>query len=275
LIDVSELDRKALLIRKHIIEMLLKAGSGHAGGSLSATELLTTLYFYKLKHDPKNPKWDGRDRFILSKGHAAPLLYSILAEAGYFPIDELDDLRKLGSRLQGHPDMTRLDAIEACTGGSLGHGLSIGVGMALGARLDGKSFRVYVLLGDGEVQEGQIWEAAMAASHYRLDNLTAILDRNGLQMDGATEKIMSIEPLANKWSAFGWNVIEIDGYNIPQIAGALDDAEKTKNKPTVIIAHTTKGKGVPFMEWVSAFHSRIPSKEQVEKLFDEWNVTST
>jgi transketolase len=253
--------------RKLILETVAEAGSGHPGGSLSAVEILVTLYFYKMKHDPKNPSWEDRDRFILSKGHASPLLFSILAQAGYFPIEELKTFRKINSRLQGHPDF-KAPGVEY-PGGSLGIGLSVAIGIALAARLDNKSHRVYVLLGDGELQEGQVWEAALTAAKYKLDNLTAIIDRNGIQQDGLTEQIMPLEPLAAKWKAFNWNVIQIDGYNFEQIIDALEKAENTINRPTVIIAHTTKGKGVSFMEWAPEWHGKAPKKESLQKIIKE------
>lgn len=264
LVRLTEISKNT---RKLILEAVTEAGSGHPGGSLSAVELLVTLYFYKMKHDPKNPKWEDRDRFILSKGHAAPLLFSILAQAGYFPVEELKTLRKINSRLQGHPDF-RTPGVEYC-GGSEGIGLSVAVGIALAAKLDNKSYRVYALLGDGELNEGQIWEAALTAPKYKLDNLTAIVDRNGIQQDGLTEQILPLEPLAAKWKAFNWNVIQIDGYNFQQIIDALEKAENTINRPTVIIAHTTKGKGVSFMEWAPEWHGKAPKKESLEKIFKE------
>ncbi len=265
--DILRLNEIAKKTRRLIIESVAEAGSGHPGGSLSAVELVVALYFYKMRHDPKNPKWEDRDRFILSKGHAAPLLYSVLAQAGYFAIDELKRLRKLGSMLQGHPDF-RTPGVDYC-GGSEGIGLSVAVGIALAAKLDKKSYRTYVLLGDGELQEGQVWEAAMSAVKYRLDNLTAIVDRNGIQQDGLTENIMPLEPLAAKWHAFNWNVIQIDGYDFEQIIDAYDKAESTINKPTVIIAHTTKGKGVPIMEWAPQWHGQAPKKELAKKIIEE------
>ncbi len=264
LVRLTEISKNT---RKLILETVAEAGSGHPGGSLSAVEILVTLYFYKMKHDPKNPSWEDRDRFILSKGHASPLLFSILAQAGYFPIEELKTFRKINSRLQGHPDF-RAPGVEY-PGGSLGIGLSVAVGMALAARLDNKSHRIYTLLGDGELQEGQVWEAALTAAKYRLDNLTAIVDRNGIQQDGLTEQIMPLEPLAAKWKAFNWNVIQIDGYNFEQIISALEKAENTINRPTVIIAHTTKGKGVSFMEWSPEWHGKAPKKESLEKIIKE------
>lgn len=265
---IKLLKEKAKTIRRHIIEMLAEAGSGHPGGSLSVVETLTVLYFYKMKHNPKNPEWCERDRFILSKGHAAPALYATLAEAGYFSISELLTLRKINSRLQGHPDMKKLPGIEISSG-SLGLGLSVGVGVALAGKLDNKDYRVYVLLGDGEFQEGQIFEAAMSAAHYRLNNLTAILDRNGLQLDGATEKIMSVEPLRAKWLSFGWEVIEVDGYDVNELIKALDFTDKVGGKPSIIIAHTTKGRGVSFMEWNAEYHGKVPKKEVLLKFLEK------
>jgi transketolase len=265
--EIARLQEIARRTRRLIIEAVAEAGSGHPGGSLSAVELLVALYFHKMKHDPKNPRWEDRDRFVLSKGHAAPLLYSILAQCGYFPVDELKRLRRLGSMLQGHPDL-RTPGVEYC-GGSEGIGLSVAIGMALSAKLDKKSYRTYVLLGDGELQEGQVWEAAMSAVKYRLDNLTAIVDRNGIQQDGLTENIMPLEPLALKWKAFNWNVIQIDGYNFEHIIDAYYRAEDTINKPTVIIAHTTKGKGVPIMEWAPQWHGQAPKKELAKKIIEE------
>ena len=264
LVRLTEISKNT---RKLILETVTEAGSGHPGGSLSAVEILVTLYFYKMKHDPKNPSWEDRDRFILSKGHASPLLFSILAQARYFPIEELKTFRKINSRLQGHPDF-KAPGVEY-PGGSLGIGLSVAVGMALAARLDNKSHRIYTLLGDGELQEGQVWEAALTAAKYRLDKLTAIVDRNGIQQDGLTEQIMPLEPLAAKWKAFNWNVIQIDGYNFEQIINALEKAENTINRPTVIIAHTTKGKGVSFMEWSPEWHGKAPKKESLEKIIKE------
>jgi len=265
--DILRLKEIAKRTRRLIIESVAEAGSGHPGGSLSAVELVVALYFYKMRHDPRNPKWEDRDRFILSKGHAAPLLYSVLAQAGYFAVDELKRLRKLGSMLQGHPDF-RTPGVDYC-GGSEGIGLSVAVGIALAAKLDKKGYRTYVLLGDGELQEGQVWEAAMSAVKYRLDNLTAIVDRNGIQQDGLTENIMPLEPLAAKWKAFNWNVIQIDGYDFEQIIDAYNRAESTINKPTVIIAHTTKGKGVPIMEWAPQWHGQAPKKELAKKIIEE------
>jgi len=264
---IEKLKAKAKVIRRHILLSIVEAQSGHPGGCLSAADIVTALYFYKMKFDPKNPSWEDRDRFILSKGHAAPLLYAALAEAGYFPIDELKTLRKFGSRLQGHPEL-KTPGVEV-PAGSLGQGLSVGVGMALAGKLDKKNYRTYVLLGDGEIQEGQIWEAAMSASHYRLDNLTAIVDRNGLQQSGPTEKVLSIEPINAKWSSFGWHVFEIDGFGMNEIIETLDKMEKVRNKPIVIIAHTSKGKGVSFMEWNPEYHAKIPDETYLKKALEE------
>ncbi|HPD98100.1 MAG TPA: transketolase [Synergistales bacterium] len=251
------------LIRKDIVKMVLDAGSGHPGGSLSVADIVSVLFFDVMTHDPSNPCWEGRDRFILSKGHACPAVYAALAEGGYFPREELNTLRKFGSRLQGHPDMCKLPGLEASTG-SLGQGLSIASGLALAMKIDGKSNRVYCLMGDGELDEGQIWEAAMTASHFGLDNLCGIVDRNGLQIDGRTDDIKTLEPLADKWRAFGWNVIEIDGHNVTEISGAMNRFRHTHFRPTVLIAHTIKGKGVSFMENQAGWHGKAPSKEQAE-----------
>jgi len=269
-IKIKELEEKAKVIRRHIIEMIGRCQSGHPGGSLSAADILTVLYFYKLKHDPKNPKWADRDRFVLSKGHAAPVLYATLAEAGYFPKSYLKTLRQLGSSLQGHVDMLSLPGIEMSTG-SLGQGLSAANGMALAARIDKKSYHVYVVIGDGESQEGQIWEAAMTAGHYKLDNLTVILDHNKYQIDGHVEEIKGIKPIGDKWRAFRFNVIDnVNGHDIKSLMKALDEAEKVKGKPTIIIAETVKGKGVSFMEnKPTEFHGKAPSKEEVIKALEE------
>jgi len=265
---ITELKSKANKIRKDIVKMVTEAESGHPGGSLSAADVVTALYFNVMRHKPENPKWEDRDRFILSKGHAAPLLYAVLAESGYFKVKELLTLRKLGSRLQGHPDMRRLPGIEISTG-SLGHGLSVGNGMAIAGKLNKKGYRVYVLLGDGECQEGQVWEAAMTASHYKLDNVTAILDYNGLQIDGPVKDVMDIAPISKKWRAFGWNVVEINGHDFKEILDFFEKIKKLKGKPSIIIAHTTKGKGVSFMENVVDFHGKAPTKEQMVQALKE------
>ena len=264
---IKELKRKALQIRKWVIESVYRAGSGHPGGSLSIADILACLYFHEMRHDPKNPKWPDRDRLVLSKGHAAPALYAALALAGYFPVEELKNLRKIGHFLQGHPCMKKVPGVDMSTG-SLGQGLSVAVGMALAGKLDKRDYRVFAILGDGEVQEGQIWEAANAASHYKLDNLIAILDRNKLQIDGPTEEIMHVEPLAMRWKAFGWDVIEIDGHDIEEILDTFHEI-KLNEKPTIIIAHTIKGKGVSFMEGTLSFHGKPPSHEQYIRAMSE------
>ena len=264
----SSLKGTAKKIRRHIIKMLARAGSGHPGGSLSAVELLTALYFHHLRHKPGNPDWPDRDRFLLSKGHGCPVWYAALAEAGYFQVKELDTLRNFGSILQGHPDMKRTPGVEMSSG-SLGQGLSIANGIALAGKLDKKDYRVYVLIGDGETQEGQIWEAAMSAAHYKIDNLCAILDYNGFQIDGSLEEVMNPAPFKEKWQSFGWHTIEIDGHNLKTIAQALKEAETIKEKPTIIIARTGKGKGVSFMENTAAWHGKAPSEEQAEKALRE------
>ena len=264
---IKEIEQKAKVIRRLIIKMLSKAKSGHPGGSLSATDLITCLYYEVLRHDPKNPQWPDRDRFHMSKGHCCPLWYAVLSESGYFPKKELDTLRQLGSMLQGHPDR-RVPGVDAASG-SLGQGLSISLGMALAGRLDKKDYRVYCLLGDGESQEGNIWEAAMAAAHFKCDNLCAILDYNGFQIDGKISEIMDLEPLVDKWQVFGWYAIEIDGHNIKEILEAYEEAKTIKGKPSIIIAHTVKGKGVSFMEHVVDFHGRAPTPEETIKALEE------
>ncbi|MFQ5956433.1 MAG: transketolase [Candidatus Brocadiales bacterium] len=266
--SIDALEGKAKKVRTHIIRMLAKAGSGHPGGSLSAADLIVGLYYGKLRHDPENPDWPDRDRFVLSKGHSCPALYAVLAEMGYFPVSELDTLRQFGSRLQGHPDCHLTPGIEISSG-SLGQGLSVGLGMALAAKIDKKDYRVYVMLGDGEIEEGQVWEAAMAASHYGLDNLCAILDNNGLQIDGPINAVMSPLPIPEKWLAFGWNVIEIDGHDMVKILKAYDEVETLEGKPTIIIAKTVKGKGVSFMEGEVDWHGKAPNQEQAEKALAE------
>lgn len=262
--SIASLEDTARTLRRHILRMIAAANSGHPGGSLSAVEIVTALYFGGILHeDPANPEWPDRDRFILSKGHGAPVLYAALAERGYFSVDELKTLRQVNSRLQGHPVQGLLPGVEASTG-SLGQGLSIGIGHALAGRLDGKSFRTYVLLGDGECQEGQVWEAAMAAGNYELDTLTAIVDYNGYQLDGPVNAIQSLEPFALKFSSFKWNVIEIDGHDLRAVLDALHRAQAHHEQPTCIIAHTVKGKGVTFMENNNEFHGKAPNAEQLE-----------
>jgi transketolase len=265
--QIKELEAKAKEIRRDIVSMLCRACSGHPGGSLSSTDLVTALYFSVLRHDPKRPQWQDRDRFHMSKGHCCPLWYAALAHAGYFPKEKLLTLRKLGSLLQGHPDR-RTPGIDAASG-SLGQGLSIALGMALAGRLDAKDYRVYCLLGDGEIQEGNVWEAAMAAAHYRCDNLCAILDYNGMQIDGKVSDVMGLEPVADKWRAFGWHTIEIDGHNMAAILKAFEEAKTVKARPAIVIAHTTKGKGVSFMENVCSFHGCPPTKEEADRALEE------
>ena len=272
--QIKELESKARGIRRLIIQMLSEAGSGHPGGSLSATDLITCLYFGRhndgrpiLRHKPEDPSWPDRDRFHMSKGHCCPLWYAVLAESGYFPQKELMNLRKLGCMLQGHPDR-RTPGVDVASG-SLGQGLSVSLGMALAAKIDKKDYRVYCLIGDGETQEGNIWEGAMALAHYKCDNVCAMLDYNGFQIDGKIKDIMNIEPVVNKWQAFGWHTIEINGHNIKEILLALKEAMEVKGKPTIIIAHTIKGKGVSFMENVVDFHGRAPTKEEAGKALKE------
>jgi transketolase len=265
---IKEMEHIARKVRRHIIQMIFEAGSGHPGGSLSATDIMVALYFGMMSHKPDEPKWPERDRFVLSKGHAAPALYACLAESGYFPVEELKTFRRIGSRLQGHPDMRKTPGVEASTG-SEGQGLSMGLGMALAGKLDRRPYTVYVMVGDGENDCGQIWEAAMAASFFKTDNLIAIIDRNMLQLDGPTHKVMSIEPLADKWRAFGWNVLEANGHNIGELLETLQKAKQTKGMPSVIIAHTIKGKGVSFMEGAVGFHGKVPSEEQYKKAMIE------
>src|SRR5215469_10994323 len=266
--NVGELQAIAKRVRREIVEMITHAKSGHPGGSLSAVEILVTLFFDVMRHDPANPKWPDRDRFILSKGHAAPVLYSVMAEAGYTPKDQLNTLRKLGSIYQGHPDLRFIPSLEASTG-SLGQGVSLALGMGLAARLDGRPYRTYVMLGDGEVQEGQIWESAMFGAFHKVDNIVAIVDYNGIQLDGFVKDIMEIAPLAAKWRAFGWHTIEIDGHNIPVIQAAFKEASETKGRPTAIIAHTIKGKGVSFMENNPKYHGTAPTPEEVKLALQE------
>jgi len=264
----TEMKAIAKRIRRHIVTMTGRAGSGHPGGSLSAVEILTTLYFKVLRHKPVDPQWPDRDRFILSKGHAAPLLYATLAECGYFPVAELLTLRQIDSCLQGHTDCTITPGVEM-SAGALGQGLSFAIGVALAGRLNSQDYRVYVLLGDGECDEGQVWEAAMAAAHFKVDKLVAIVDNNGQQIDGWNRDVMNLEPFPAKWQAFGWRVIEVDGHSIPQLTQAFDKAKQIKGQPTVIIAHTIKGKGVSFMENNPDFHGTAPNAIEVELALKE------
>jgi len=262
-LSVKHMEAVAKRLRRHIISMTGKAGSGHPGGSLSAVEVVTAIYFKLLQHNPQDPRWPDRDRFILSKGHAAPLLYATLAECGYFPVKELATLRQLDSRLQGHTDRTVTPGVEM-SAGSLGQGLSFAIGVTLAGRLNLQEYRVYVLLGDGECDEGQVWEAAMAAAHFKLDNLVAIVDNNGQQIDGWNRDVMNLDPFNEKWRAFGWHVIEVDGHELTQLIDAFNQAKLIKGQPTVIIAHTVKGKGVSFMENNPDFHGKAPTAAEVE-----------
>lgn len=266
--NLKDLEIIANTMRKDIVSMLNKSQSGHPGGSLSACEIVATLFFEEMNIDPKNPGWEARDRFVLSKGHAAPVLYAALAEKGYFPKSELDNLRKTGQMLQGHPDMKGTPGVDMTTG-SLGQGISAACGMAKSAKMFKEDYRVFALLGDGEVQEGIVWEAAMFAAHNKLDNLVAFLDHNGLQIDGKNEDVMSIDPIDEKFKAFGWNVIVIDGHNLEEIAKALDMARERNGKPTMIVANTVKGKGVSFMENQVGWHGKAPSDEELEKALTE------
>ena len=260
--ELGELQRRACALRRHIIRMIHASGTaGHYGGSLSCVEILACLFFRHMKHRPGDPGWAGRDRFVLSKGHAAPALYAALAEAGYFPVEELLRFKRFGSMLQGHPDRLLTPGVEMSTG-SLGQGLSAALGMALAARLDGRGSQVYVLLGDGELDEGSVWEAAMAAAHHRVDNLTAFLDRNLLQVSGPTEASMRLEPLADKWRAFGWEVLEVDGHDLEAVLEALERAGRIKDRPSMIIARTVKGKGIPALEGKTGVHSCTLTEEQ-------------
>ena len=266
--DHKGLNEITNVIRKDIVSMICKSKSGHPGGSLSAVEILTALYFDEMNIDPTNPKMEDRDRFVLSKGHAAPVLYATLAQKGYFDKEELKGLRKTGRMLQGHPDMKGTPGVEMSTG-SLGQGFSVACGMAMASKLDNAPWRVYALLGDGECQEGIVWEAAMSAAHYKLDNMTAFLDYNGLQIDGNTDDVMSLGSIVDKFKAFGWNVIEIDGHDFDQIFAALDMAKSTVGQPTMIVAKTIKGRGVSFMENQAGWHGNAPSDEHLRIALEE------
>jgi len=257
------LREKATEMRKDIVTMVCAAQCGHPGGSLSSADILSALFFHVMRHDPKRPSWPDRDRFVLSKGHASPVLYAALANAGYFPREEIKTFRAINSRLQGHPDRQKLPGVEFSTG-SLGQGLSGAVGMALAGKLDKKDYQVYALIGDGESEEGQIWEAAMSAAHFGLDNLTVFTDHNGLQIDGPNREVMNVEPLADKWRAFNWNVIEIDGHDYAAIIDAVSPEKKIAGKPRMIMADTVKGKGVSYMEGVCDWHGKAPNEEQLE-----------
>ncbi|MCK5215060.1 MAG: transketolase [Candidatus Omnitrophica bacterium] len=262
-VDVNSLKQLARQFRKEVLETINLAGSGHPGGSLSAVEIFISLYYYKMKHDPKRPDWEDRDRLIVSKGHCSPITYVTLANAGYFPKEELKKFRKLDSILQGHVSK-KTPGVEFNTG-SLGHGLSVANGLALGAKMLKKSTNIYCLLGDGEIQEGSIWEAAMTASHHKIDNVCAIVDYNKVQENGPTNDIKNIEPLLSKWNSFGWHVIEANGHDFHELMGALDAFDSMKDKPTVIIAHTIKGKGVSFMEGQHKWHGKAPKDDQLKE----------
>lgn len=266
--EYTDLNGMARTLRRHVIEMVGKAKSGHPGGSLSAAEIITALYFKAMRVDPKNPDWEDRDRFVLSKGHVCPVLYAALAEKGFFPAGELGTFRRINSRLQGHPASHKTPGVEVCSG-SLGQGLSQSVGLALAGRLKGKDYRVYALLGDGEIQEGQVWEAAMAAAHYRVANLTIFIDYNGLQIDGPVNRVLSPLPIEGKWEQFGWKTLTIDGHDIDQILRAIDEAKAHSTGPTAIVARTVKGKGVSFMENRAEWHGTAPNAEQMEQALRE------
>jgi transketolase len=266
--DVQFLKKTSNEARRWILRMLTEAGSGHPGGSLSCIDIITTLFFREMKTDPKNPLWEDRDRFVLSKGHAVPALYATLGLKGYFPLEQTLSLRKLGSPFQGHPDRLRMAAVEACTG-SLGQGLSIAQGMALAARLDKKDARVYCLIGDGETQEGQIWEAAMSIPMHRVTNLCAFLDLNKFQIDGPVKDVMDLGAVEKKFEAFGWNTLRIDGHNFEQIWNALEKARRETARPTMIVADTIKGKGVSFMEDVLKWHGTSPNREELKRALEE------
>ena len=265
---LEQLERQARVIRRHIIRMIHASQSGHPGGSLSATDIVTALYFHFMRVDPANPQWPARDRFILSKGHACPVWYAALAERGFFLAEELLTLRQINSRLQGHPDMEKTPGVDISTG-SLGQGLSAGVGMALGLKMDALEARVYVVLGDGELNEGQVWEAALAAAKFKLNNLLAFVDYNNLQLDGWCSDVMPIEPLADKWRAFNWQTFEIDGHDMRQIVDTIEAAQRVADRPSVIIAHTVKGKGVSFMENQCDWHGRAPNQDEFERAMAE------
>ncbi len=265
---INELKKIATRVRKHIIEETYHAGAGHPGGSLSCTDILTVLYFHEMRVDPKNPHWKDRDRFVLSKGHCAPALYGVLAERGFFPVEDLVGFRSADSYLEGHPSMKMVPGVDMSTG-SLGQGISAAVGMAMMGKLDKADYRVYAILGDGEIQEGQVWEALMAAAHYKLDNLVAFLDYNGLQIDGKITEVMSPEPVEEKFRAFGWKVLKIDAHDYEQIIDALNQAREIKGMPVMIIAKSIKGKGVSFMENSVSWHGTPPKKEHRDQAIAE------
>ena len=266
--DIKALEKTAAEVRVGVVKAIHNAGSGHPGGSLSAADIVTALYFSEMNVDPKNPKMEGRDKFILSKGHAGPVQYSALALKGYFPVEDFMTLRKLGSKFQGHPDMNKVPGIEMSTG-SLGQGFAAAGGMAIANKLNNDPGRIYVLLGDGEIQEGIVWEAAMSAAHYKLDNMVGILDYNGLQIDGRNEDVMTVAPVADKFRAFGWNVLEINGHDFEEILDAFAKARECKGKPTMIVAKTVKGKGVSFMEDNAGWHGKAPNDAEYEQAIGE------
>lgn len=270
--DIKALEKTAAEVRVGVVKAIHNAGSGHPGGSLSAADIVTALYFSEMNVDPKNPKKEGRDKFILSKGHAGPVQYSALALKGYFPVEDFMTLRKLGSKFQGHPDMNKVPGIEMSTG-SLGQGFAAAGGMAIANKLNNDPGRIYVLLGDGEIQEGIVWEAAMSAAHYKLDNMVGILDYNGLQIDGRNEDVMTVAPVADKFRAFGWNVLEINGHDFEEILDAFAKARECKGKPTMIVAKTVKGKGVSFMEDNAGWHGKAPNDEETEQAVAELGGT--
>ncbi|MBR5315134.1 MAG: transketolase [Clostridia bacterium] len=265
---IAELQKKAIQIKLDILEEVFSASSGHPGGSMSIADVLTYLYFQELRIDPKNPKWEDRDRFVLSKGHCAPGLYAALAERGFFPTEDLKTFRRVDSYLQGHPDMKGVPGVDM-SAGSLGLGISTACGMALSGKIYNKDYRVYTVLGDGEIAEGQVWEAAMFASHYKLDNLCAFVDFNGLQIDGAITEVMNSTPIDEKFEAFGWHVVVIDGHDFNQIEAAVEEAKATKGKPTMILCKTVKGKGVSFMENKAGWHGKAPNAEEYEQAVAE------
>ena len=266
--SIEELEKQAKIIRRGIIEQVYKAGSGHPGGSLSIADIMTVLYFNELNIDEKNPKWEDRDRLVLSKGHCVPALYSCLANRGFFDVGDLEGFRKIDSNLQGHPDMTKVPGVDMSTG-SLGQGLSVAVGMAIAGKIDKKDYRVYAILGDGEIEEGQVWEAAMSAGKYKLDNLCVIVDNNNLQIDGTVDKIANLYPIDEKFKSFGFQIINIDGHNIEEIKSAFEVAKNVKEKPVAIIAKTVKGKGVSFMENKVEWHGKAPNEEQYRIAMEE------
>ena len=270
--DIKALEKTAAEVRVGVVKAIHNAGSGHPGGSLSAADIVTALYFSEMNVDPKNPKMEGRDKFILSKGHAGPVQYSALALKGYFPVEDFMTLRKLGSKFQGHPDMNKVPGIEMSTG-SLGQGFAAAGGMAIANKLNNDPGRIYVLLGDGEIQEGIVWEAAMYAAHYKLDNMVGILDYNGLQIDGRNKDVMTVAPVADKFRAFGWNVLEINGHDFEEILDAFAKARECKGKPTMIVAQTVKGKGVSFMEDNAGWHGKAPNDEETEQAVAELGGT--